>query len=485
MQTYAARALLMILVLAGSLGGRAGAAERLPNIVVIFTDDQGYGDVGVFGAKGYTTPNLDRLARDGTKYTNFHVAQAVCSASRAALLTGCYPNRIGIHGALGPGATHGLSAEETTLPELLKARGYATGMAGKWHLGHREPFLPPHHGFDESFGLPYSNDMWPRHPEAKAGTYPPLPLLENGKIVDADVTPEKMNQLTTLYTERAVAFIERHRAEPFFFYLAHAMPHVPLAVSDKFRGKSGHGLYGDVIMEIDWSVGEVLRALERHGLADNTLVIFTSDNGPWLSYGTHAGSAGPLREGKGTAWEGGTRVPCLMRWPGHIPAGKVNDAFAMTIDLLPTVAGLVGADLPRRPIDGLDVWPLLTGRPDAQNPHEGYGLWYAQNELQAVVSGDGRWKLVLAHRYRTLAGRDGGRDGVPAKYENAAVAAPSLYDLAGDVGETNDLAADHPAEVRRLLAFAEKCRSELGDSLTKRTGAGNREPGQLAPAARP
>ena len=459
-------------------------AGRLPNIVVIFTDDQGYGDVGVFGAKGYNTPNLDRLARDGTKFTNFHVAQAVCSASRAALLTGCYPNRIGIHGALGPAATHGLNVDETTLPELLKARGYATGMAGKWHLGHREPFLPPRHGFDESLGLPYSNDMWPRHPEARAGTYPSLPLLQDGKVVDADVTPEDMNQLTTLYTERAVSFIERHRAEPFFFYLAHAMPHVPLAVSDKFRGKSQQGLYGDVIMEIDWSVGEVLRALERNGLADDTLVIFTSDNGPWLSYGNHAGSAGPLREGKGTAWEGGTRVPCLIRWPGHIPAGKVNDAYAMTIDLLPTVAGLVGADLPSRPIDGRDVWPLLLGRSGAKNPHEGYGLWYAQNELQAVVSGDGRWKLILAHRYRTLAGREGGRDGVPSKYQNADVVTPSLYDLKRDVGEMTDVAADHPDVVQSLLSFAEKCRSELGDSLTKRTGSGNREPGKIAAATK-
>jgi arylsulfatase len=453
--------------------------------VVILTDDQGYSDVGVFGAKGYTTPNLDRLARDGTQFTNFHVAQAVCSASRAALLTGCYPNRIGLHGALGPGATHGLSADETTLPELLKTRGYATGMAGKWHLGHREPFLPPRHGFDESLGLPYSNDMWPRHPEAKAGTYPPLPLLQDGKVVDADVTPEKMNQLTTLYTERAVSFIERHRAEPFFFYLAHAMPHVPLAVSDKFRGRSQQGLYGDVIMEIDWSVGEVLRALERNDLADDTLVIFTSDNGPWLSYGNHAGSAGPLREGKGTAWEGGTRVPCLMRWPGHIPAGKVNDAFAMTIDLLPTVAGLVGANLPGRSIDGLDVWPLLASRPGAKNPHEGYGLWYAQNELQAVVSGDGRWKLILAHRYRTLAGRAGGRDGIPAKYQNAEVVAPSLYDLSRDRSETTDVAAIHPEVVQSLLALAEKCRAELGDSLTNRTGSGTREPGRIAAAVRP
>ncbi|MBL9186433.1 MAG: sulfatase [Opitutaceae bacterium] len=469
--------LLVFLLLAVPL---FSAAPRLPNIVVIFTDDQGYGDVGVFGAKGYATPHLDSLARDGVKFTNFHVAQAVCSASRAALLTGSYPNRIGIHGALGPGATHGLNAAETTIAEMLKARGYATGMAGKWHLGSREPFLPNRHGFDESFGLPYSNDMWPHHPEAKAGTYPKLPLLEDGKVIDDEVTPEDQTQLTTRFTERAVAFIERHKAKPFFFYLAHPMPHVPLYVSDKFKGKSQQGLYGDVIMEIDWSVGEVLRTLEKHGLVRDTLVIFTSDNGPWLSYGNHAGSAGPLREGKGTAWEGGTRVPCLMRWPGRLPAGSVSDDFLMTIDLLPTLAGLTGAKLPSLPIDGLDVWPLLSRQPGAKNPHEGYGMWYAQNELQAVVSGDGRWKLVLPHRYRSLGGKPGGRDGLPVKYENRTQGAPALYDLRTDLGEQNDVAAAQPAIVQRLLAFAETCRDELGDSLTKRVGRGAREPGRIA-----
>ncbi len=483
LRTFPAR-LVGLLLRAAALGvaalSFARAADRLPNVVIIFTDDQGYGDVGVFGAKGYTTPNLDRLAREGAKFTNFHVAQAVCSASRAALLTGCYSNRVGIHGALGPNSTHGINASETTLAELLKSRGYATGMAGKWHLGHRAQFLPPQHGFDESIGLPYSNDMWPFHPEAKPGTYPKLPLIENGRVIDDEITPTKMDQLTTRYTERAVSFIERHRDQPFFFYLAHAMPHVPLAVSDKFRGKSAAGLYGDVIMEIDWSVGEVLRSLEKNGLTQNTLVIFTSDNGPWLSYGNHAGSAGPLREGKGTSWEGGTRVPALMRWPGHIPAGVTSNDYVMTIDLLPTLAGLTGAALPTHPIDGLDVWPLLSRQPGAKNPHEGYGIWYAQNELQAVVSGDGRWKLILAHRYRTLAGRPGGRDGTPAKYADAALATPELFDLAADLGETTNVATAHPDVVERLLAFAEKCRADLGDSLTKRKGSGNREPGRIA-----
>ncbi len=462
----------------------ATAADRPPNVIIIFTDDQGYGDVGVFGAKGYTTPNLDRFSREGVKFTNFHVANAVCSASRSALLTGCYSNRVGIFGALGPSATHGINSAETTIAEMLKTRGYATGMAGKWHLGHREPFLPNRHGFDESFGLPYSNDMWPFHPEAKKGTYPPLPLYENGRIVDPNITPDKMRNLTTWYTERAVSFIERHKDRPFFFYLAHSMPHVPLAVSDKFKGKSEQGLYGDVIMEIDWSVGEVLRTLAKNGLERDTLVIYASDNGPWLSYGNHAGSAGPLREGKGTAWEGGTRVPSIMRWPGHLPAGAVSDNYIMTIDLLPTIAGRVGASLPPLPIDGLDVWPILSRQPGATNPHDGYGNWYAQNELQAVVSGDGHWKLVLPHRYRTLGGRPGGRDGIPAKYENVDLRTSALYDLDADRSETTDVSAAHPEVVKQLLVFAEKCRADLGDSLTQRKGTGAREPGRIegAPA---
>src|SRR4051812_17300590 len=255
------------------------AASRPPNVVIIFTDDQGYADVGVFGAKGFTTPNLDRLAAEGRMFTNFHVAQPVCSASRAALLTGCYPNRIGIHGALPPSAKHGLARTEMTLAELLKQKGYATGMAGKWHLGPAQQFLPTHHGFDEYFGLPYSNDMWPLHPQAKPGAYPPLPLIEGDQPIKVGLDHADQEQLTTQYAGRAVQFIERNKDRPFFFYLAHSMPHVPLHVSDKFRGKSERGLYGDVIMEIDWSVGEIMHALERNHLAENTLIIFTSDNG--------------------------------------------------------------------------------------------------------------------------------------------------------------------------------------------------------------
>lgn len=468
-----------LLLVVGLFAFGARAEPRPPNIVIIFTDDQGYADVGAFGASDIPTPNLDRLAKQGAKFTNFHVAQPVCSASRAALLTGCYPNRIGIQGALGPNAPHGLSTNEVTLAEILKQRGYATGMAGKWHLGRPAPLLPTHHGFDEFYGLPYSHDMWPRHPEAKPGTYPPLPLIEGETVSKDDLQPEDLAQLTAQYTARAVRFIERHKDRPFFFYLAHSMPHVPLYVSDQFKGKSKRGLYGDVIMEIDWSVGEVMQVLKKFGLEDNTLIIFTSDNGPWLSYGSHAGSAGIFREGKGTCWEGGTRVPCIMRWPGIIPAGRTNDAMLMTIDLLPTIAKFIGATLPTNRIDGLGVLPLLTAAPGATNPHEGYAFYYEDNQLQAVTSSDGRWKLQLPHTYRTLAGRPGGANGIPVKYEQRQVTASELFDLQNDPGETKDIAGAHADVVARLSAFAEQTRADLGDKLTNRKASGQRAPGRV------
>ncbi len=470
-------------------GARAAKASALPNIVVIFTDDQGYADVGVFGAKGFRTPNLDRLASEGCKFSNFHVAQPVCSASRAGLLTGCYPNRIGIHGALAPRSKVGISKREMTLAQLVKQRGYATAIFGKWHLGDAPQFLPLRHGFDEYFGLPYSNDMWPLHPELvrlpstdarrKRG-YPDLVLFEGDKVRIPQVTHEDQNQLTTWYTEHAVKFIESNQDRPFFLYLAHNMPHVPLHVSDKFRGKTERGLYGDVIEEIDWSVGQVMDALKRTGVEGRTWVIFTADNGPWLSYGDHAGSAYPLREGKGTCWEGGTREPCIMRWPGRIPAGTENKQMFMTIDLLPTVAKLIHADLPKHAIDGLDVWPIISGKRSAKNPHDAYWFYYEANQLQSVVSGDGRWKLQLPHSYRTLAGKPGGRDGTPVPYEQRKIESAGLYDLANDVSETTDVAAQHPKMVKQLEAEAEKARAELGDSLTKREGKGVREPGRAA-----
>jgi arylsulfatase A-like enzyme len=454
----------------------AADTARSPNVVVVFCDDLGYGDLGCFGARGWATPNLDRLAADGVKFTSFYTAQPVCSASRAALLTGCYANRIGIHGALGPNARHGIHSDETTLAELLKSRGYATACIGKWHLGHHPMFLPTRHGFDEYFGLPYSNDMWPNHPEAKRGTYPPLPLLDGEKVVNADVSAEDQTKLTASYTERAVRFIEKNATRPFFLYLAHSMPHVPLFAGEKFRGKSKQGLYGDVLQEIDASVGEILSALKKHDLERDTLVIFTSDNGPWLSYGNHAGSAGPLREGKGTVWEGGVRVPFVARWPGQISAGATCSEPAMTIDILPTLARLVRAELPKHPIDGRDIWPLLTNPRGARSPHEAYFFYYHTGELHAVRSG--RWKLMLPHTSRSMQGQKPGKDGTPGKYRQEKIAL-SLFDLEADIGETKNLAEQHPAVVKELLAHVEKARGDLGDSLTKRKGTGVREPGRL------
>ena len=450
----------------------AQGAER-PNVVLIYADDLGYADIGAFGATNIATPNLNRLAREGRKFTSFYVAQPVCSASRAALLTGCYPNRVGIAGALGPKAKVGINKEEMTLAELVKQRRYVTAMYGKWHLGHHPEFLPTRHGFDEYYGLPYSNDMWPHHPEAKPGTYPDLPLI--GGELTLELNPDQ-TQLTKDYTKRATKFIEQNRDRPFFLYLAHSMPHVPLYASEDFRGKSRAGLYGDVIEEIDWSVGEVMRVLEENSLAENTLVIFTSDNGPWLSYGNHSGSAGELREGKGTVWEGGVRVPCIMRWPGRIPANTVCGEPAMTIDLFPTVAALVEAELPEHRIDGKNIWPLMEGTPGARGPQEAYFFYYNGNDLLAVRSGD--WKLVVPHEYRTLNGKPGGTNGIPTKYVNVKTEL-ALFNLEKDPGETKNVAKDNPEVVERLQELMEKMRVDLGDDLTKTPAAGNREPGRI------
>lgn len=443
------------------------AAERPPNIVLIYADDLGYGDLGCYGSKN-PTPNLDRMAKEGMRFTDFYVSQAVCSASRAALLTGCYPNRISIYGALGPNSKNGISDQEKTIAEVLKPRGYATAIFGKWHLGHHPQFLPTRHGFDEYFGLPYSNDMWPRHPTAK---FPALPLIDGEKTIETN--PDQTN-LTTRYTERALKFIEKSKNKPFFLYVPHNMPHVPLFVSEKHRGKSGQGLYGDVIMEIDWSVGEILAALKKHGLDENTLVIFTSDNGPWLSYGNHSGSAGPLREGKGTTWEGGMRVPCIMRWPGKIQPGSVCSDITATIDILPTLAQVAGALLPEHRIDGIGSLAKLTGNADKNRPREDY-LFYWDRHLQAVRSG--KWKLHFPHAYRTRIGQKPGLDGQPGVYVNKQTDL-ALYDLENDIGETKDMSKDHPEVVKRLQAIAEKSRDDLGDSATKQVGRGVRAAGK-------
>jgi arylsulfatase len=418
------------------------------------------------------------MAEQGTQFTNFHVAQAVCSASRAALLTGCYSNRVGIHGALFPQAKIGLADSELTLPEMLKQQGYATAAVGKWHLGDRPVFLPTRHGFDHFYGLPFSNDMWPQNPNNKNFSQP-LPFYDDETIIDPEVNAEDQEQLTTKYTEEAVKFIQQKKTQAFFLYLAHSMPHVPLYVSSKFKGKSGAGLYADVIMEIDWSVGQIMNVLDEVGVAENTWLIFTSDNGPWLSYGNHAGSAKGLREGKTTAWQGGVKVPCLMRWPGKIPAGQINERMLMTIDLLPTIAGKVGAKPPQKQIDGKYVWPLICGEKEAKNPHEHYFFYYAQNELQAVASADGAWKLQLPHSYQSMEQGTAGKDGMSGKSKNERITQAELYDLRQDPGERVNVAAANPEVVKSLEAAAEQMRSDLGDALLKVSGTGQRGPGKV------
>jgi arylsulfatase A len=438
-----------------ALFGRASAeltagTERPLNVVIVFLDDSGFSDFRPFGEPPYPTPNVARLAEQGCRFTNFHVPQAVCSASRAALLTGCYPGRTKIFGAHGPRA-RGLDPKWTTLGELLKTRGYATAVFGKWHIGDQPDTRPPARGFDESCGLMYSNDMWRFHPGTRHFDKWPLQFWENGKITTEDVTREQQKMLTTWYTEHAVDFIRRRKSEPFFLYVPHSMPHVPIFCSDKFEGKSGAGLYGDVMMEIDWSVGQIAKALDEAGVADNTLFIFTSDNGPWVSYGKHAGST-PYREAKATGFDGGTRSACIMRCPGHIRPGTVSESMLCSIDILPTVAGLAGATLPEHPVDGTNLWGLITNKPGALPPREYYAFSTGRT-LEGVFSGDGRWKLHLPHGYRFLV--TPGKDGLPGKYSQKKIGL-SLFDMVNDPFETTNVIDKHPEVAKRLQASADR-----------------------------
>ncbi len=447
-----------------------------PNIVLIFIDDQGYGDLSCFGATEFLTPNIDRMAIEGMRFTNFYAAQGVCSASRAGLLTGCYPNRIGIHGALMPWAKNGLSDDEMTIAELVKQKGYATGMTGKWHLGWQKRFLPLQHGFDEYLGLPYSNDMWPYDydgtpvtkdsPKPWKSKYPQLPLIKDNEKIAEIRTFADQDQLTTKYTEFAVDFINRHKDGPFFLYVAHSMVHVPLGVSDKFKGKSKQGLFGDVMMEVDWSVGQILEALKKNGIDKNTLVIYTSDNGPWINFGNNAGSTGGLREGKGTSWEGGQREPTLMKWPGKIPEGTICNKLSGTIDVLPTIAAITGAKLPDHIIDGVNILPLMKGDKDA-NPRDHFYYYYRKNSLEAVRKG--KWKLVLPHSYRTYVGFLPGNDRFPGK-TGTDTTELALYNLRRDPGEHYDVKELYPEVVEDIMILVEEARKDLGDELTDRVG---------------
>ena len=471
--------ILSILNLSEGLSQKKVASD--PNIVLIFLDDMGNGDLSSTGALKYTTPILDKLGSDGIRFTNFLTAQAVCSASRAALLTGCYPNRIGFSGALFPNSPIGINSSELTMAELVKQKGYATGIIGKWHLGDSREFLPLQHGFDEYFGLPYSNDMWPIDFAGQPATdwtkdrFPPLHIMDgNDKKIPVATLDDQAN-LTKQYTNRAVDFINNHKSKPFFLYLAHSMPHVPINASAQFKGKSKQGLYGDVMMEIDWSVGEVLKAIQKNGLDENTLIIFTSDNGPWLNFGNHAGSTGGLREGKGDTFEGGMRVPCIMRWKGTIREGLISNNLSSTIDIFPTIAELLHVKLPDHKIDGLSLVPVLNGDVSTAIRKEFY-YYYRRNNLEAVRLED--WKLVLPHPGRSYENFKVGRDGFPGDTNEDYSFPKALYDLRRDPGERYNVIGQFPEIVKELEELAEKAREDLGDDLTQRTGRNVRVVGQ-------
>ncbi|MCG8583334.1 MAG: sulfatase [Pirellulales bacterium] len=426
------------------------AAEK-PNVVLIFTDDQGYGDVNAMVPTKYPQPNLDRMAKEGMVFTDFYVNCAVCSGSRTALMTGCHYQRLSMAAVLFPRSSAGLHPNEVTIADMLKGAGYATGCFGKWHLGHLHPCLPTDQGFDEYYGIPYSNDMWidSKAPLAadiklnggatiesiRSGKYKrnESPVLRNDKIVEF---PIDQAEVTRQYTEEAVRFIKENKDKPFFVYLPHTQPHLPLYVGKKFDGKSGISKFADIMMEIDWSVGEILKVLKEEGIDDNTLVIFTTDNG------TRMGTSGPLRGRKAQMYEGGIRVPTLMRWPKAIPAGKRCSELAATIDILPTLAGLAGAKLPERKIDGKDIAPLMRGEAGAKSPHEHLAWLHGGGAVRS-----GKWKFYPRPDSPKRRRKKQNPPPKPAKGPKV-----QLYDLSTDLGETKNVAEAHPEVVAKLAA---------------------------------
>ena len=446
--------------------------SKTPNVIFILTDDMGFSDLGSYGSKMINTPNLDLLASEGALLNSYYSSQAVCSASRASILTGSYPNRIGISGALGPNSKTGINPNEFLMSEMFKQQGYNTAIYGKWHLGDNPKFLPTNHGFDDFYGILYSNDMWPYHPE-RPDSYPDLMLYDYDKPIEV-LTDQ--SDLTMELTNKSISFIEKNKDDPFFLYLAHPQPHVPLFASSEFKGRSDYGLYTDVIEEIDNSVGLIIKSLKENKLDRNTIVVFTSDNGPWLSYGDHAGSTGIYREGKGTTWEGGQRVPCIVWYPNEIESNTVLSTPFMGIDWLPTFAKLTNSTLSKNKIDGKNIWENLTGK-TFEDPHEALFFYYHKNSLHAVRYGD--YKMYFPHRYRTLNGKKGRDDGQPIKYEYVNLLSEELYNLKTDPSETKNIINDFPDLAKKITTLANNKRKELGDDLTNVLGSEIREVGKI------
>ncbi len=458
-------------------------ASENPNIVLFLMDDMGYGDLSYTGAEGYVTPNIDKIASEGMFFSHFYAAAPISTASRAGLLTGCYPIRVGMPGCLLAETTRGLNTEEEIIPELLNKVGYHCGLIGKWHLGSVKKWMPLSQGFDEFFGLPYSNDIWPVYydgvnisehddlppSEKNKANWPQLPIYEGNAVIGNVRTLDDQNNLTTLYTKRAIKFINDNHNKPFFLEISHNMPHVPLGVSSKFKGKSKIGMYGDVMMEIDWSVGEIVKALKKNKLENNTIIIITSDNGPWLTFGNHSGSTRAFREGKQTTFEGGQRVPCIVYWPNHVPSGVVNPQLSSMIDILPTLCSITGAPLPKKKIDGIDISSLWKGETQV-SPRKSFFYYFSENPLYELMDleavRDGRFKLVFSHKYKSNEANGAviGKNGFPGKSvkTNTDIA---LYDLRYDPGERMDVKYIYPEVVERLDSIADSMRNNLGDGL--------------------
>ncbi len=454
-----------------------------PNIIIILLDDMGYGDIESFGAIDYSTPNINKLVENGMLFTNFYSVQAVCSASRAGLLTGTYPNRIGIHGALFPQSKIGLNPSEKTIAEILKEKNYKTAVIGKWHLGYQKEFLPLNHGFDYYYGIPYSNDMWPvdfdgnqitNENDWRKKNYPQLPIIENFNKIGEVRTLEDQAQLTTNYTEKSIDFINMNADKSFFLYVPHSMPHVPIAASKKFKGKSKQGLYGDVIMELDWSLGEIVKTLKKNNILENTMIIFTSDNGPWLNFGNHAGNTAGLREGKGTVFEGGQRVPTIISWPKVVKKSTISNKLVASIDLLPTITKIVRGKLPKHTIDGVSILDLLKGK--NTNPRDHFFYYYKKNNLEAVRKD--QWKLILPHESRSYKNVMPGIDGHKGNYSKLKLNY-ELYNLRRDPGERYNVIKKYPKIAQSLKDLAETAREDMGDEATGRKGKNRRKPGRV------